>query len=169
MFKKVFIVFYYLLFMRVKRVVIFIILLGLLIAFSVYSNKDSDVGYEKEKCFVDRVIDGDTLICDNRTIRLLGIDTPEKGEEYYEEAKDFLEQIEGKEIFILRDFNDLGKYKRELRYVFYEDRLINVEILEQGLGKSFMTENLKYEEKLLNAEGLARRNCLGIWKKSCSS
>ncbi len=126
-----------------------------------------EVDYDLEDCFVNRVIDGDTLVCDNETIRLLGIDTPERGEEYYQEAKDFLKQVEEKNIKILRDWEDLGKYKRKLRYVFYKDRLINIEILEYGLAKAFIIEDLKYKEKIINAEEFARGNCLGIWKGDC--
>jgi len=154
-----------------KRVLIFlviVILLGVLSVYYPYLTGEAvfDSGnYEKEKCFVERVIDGDTLVCDNETIRLLGIDTPEKGEEYYQEAKDFLKQVEGREIEILRDWENLGKYKRKLRYVFYEDRLINIEILEQGLAKAFIIEDLKYKDKILKAEKFAKENCMGLWKE----
>ena len=159
--------------MVLKRFLVFvgiIFLLGLLSVYYpyltgevVFDSKD----YEKEKCFVNRVIDGDTLVCDNETIRLLGIDTPEKGEEYYQEAKDFLKQVENENIEILRDWEDLGKYKRKLRYVFYNGRLINIELLEQGLAKAFIIEDLKYKDKILKAEKFAKENCLGLWEKSC--
>ena len=43
------------------------------------------------KARVRRVIDGDTIVAESRSIRLLGINTPERGEEYYLEAKEFLE------------------------------------------------------------------------------
>ena len=157
-----------------KRVIIFfgiIVLLGLLSWFYPYLTGEEELiknqDYEMEKCFVGRVIDGDTLVCDNETIRLLGIDTPERGEEYYQEAKDFLRIVEGKEVEILRDWDDLGKYKRKLRYIFYEGRLINVEIVEQGLATAFMTDDLRYEEKFFQAEDYALENCLGFWKKGC--
>ena len=43
---------------------------------------------------VSRVIDGDTFeLCSGETARLLCVDTPEKGEEGYEEAKVFLEDL----------------------------------------------------------------------------
>jgi micrococcal nuclease len=151
-----------------KRALIFIgiiILLGLLSVY--YPDSNDKQEYEKEPCFVNRIIDGDTLVCNNETIRLLGIDTPEKGEEGYQEATDFLKQVENKEIEILRDWENLGKYKRKLRYVFYEDRLINIEILELGLGRAFIIEDLKYENKIIIAENFAKDNCLGVWEGEC--
>jgi micrococcal nuclease len=156
-----------------KRLLIFLIILILLFGlayFYPYLNGEKEifpVKYEKEKCFVDRIIDGDTLVCNNETIRLLGIDTPEKGEKYFQEAKDYLSFVDKKEIEILRDWDDLGKYKRKLRYVFYGDRLINVEIVEQGLAIAFMTENLIYEDKIFSAEEIAKKNCLGLWEDGC--
>ena len=162
-----------------KRVLIFfgiILCLSLLSIFYPYFTGEKSFGeveYEKEEAFVTRVIDGDTLVYEinniSYTCRLLGINTPEKGEEYYLEAKDFLKQIEGKEVLVLRDWEDLGKYKRKLRYVFYEGRLINIEILERGLGVVFITENLKYENKFFKAEEFAQKNCFGIWEEDCAN
>lgn len=153
----------------IKRVLIFlgiILFLALLSVYYPYLTGEKEVfgkDYEKESCFVNRVIDGDTLVCDNETIRLLGIDTPEKGEEYYQEAKDFLKQVEGKEVEVLRDWENLGKYKRKLRYVFYNGRLFNIELLEQGLAKAFIIEDLKYKDKIVQAEKFAKDNCLVLW------
>ena len=157
-----------------KRVLIF---LGIVLSLSLLSiyypyltgeKTINPVEYERETIFVERVIDGDTLVDSNGTVyRLLGIDTPERGEEYYQEAKDFLSLFEGKDVEILRDWEDLGKYKRKLRYIFYEDRLINVEIIEQGFGKAFIIEDLKYKDKILKAEKFAKENCVGIWEEDC--
>ena len=155
--------------MVLKRVLIFLGIILFLALLSVYypyltGEKEISKDYEKEKCFVNRVIDGDTLVCNNDTIRLLGIDTPERGEEYYQEAKDFLKQVEGKDVEVLRDWEDLGKYKRKLRYIFYNNRLINVELLEQGLAKAFIIEDLKYKAKIVQAEKFAKDNCLVLWR-----
>lgn len=161
----------------VKRLLIFLgIILGLslLSIFYPYLTGEKSINpveYEREEAFVTRVIDGDTLVYEinniSYTCRLLGIDTPEKGEEYYQEAKDFLKQVENENIEILRDWEDFGKYKRKLRYVFYNGRLINIELLEQGLAKVFIIEDLKYKDKILKAEKFAKENCLGLWKESC--
>ena len=99
-------------------------------------------------------------------IRFLGINTPEKGKAYYEEAKDFLKEIENKSVRLLRDFENLDRYNRSLRYVFYNNKIMNVEILQEGFGTSFMVNGLKYENKLKNAEKFAIDNKIRLWKKS---
>jgi len=159
--------------MKIKRLLIFLVIIVILALFSVYYPKltgkavnDDNQNYEKENCFVERVIDGDTIVCGNQTIRLLGINTPEKKMPYYEEAKDYLKQTENKSVEILRDFEDADKYDRELRYVFYENRLLNAEILQEGLATSFMLEGLKYEDKFRNAENYARNNEVRLWERS---
>ncbi len=123
--------------------------------------------YEKESAFVIKIIDGDTVETNLGTIRFLGINTPEKGKPYYQEAKDFLiKNIENKSVEILRDATDTDQYKRKLRYVFYDNRLINVEILEKGLATSFMLDGLIYENKLKTAEAFAKKNEIGLWERS---
>ncbi len=75
MFKKVAVIF-----VLLKRVIIFLLIVILLGFLSIYHFKLTDEEdwkgkeYEKEKCFVNRVIDGDILGCNNETIRLFGID-----------------------------------------------------------------------------------------------
>ncbi|MFA7708471.1 MAG: hypothetical protein WCX73_05970 [Candidatus Pacearchaeota archaeon] len=69
--------------MKIKRLLVFFLVIILLSILSIYYpkftgevvNNSNSQNYEKESCFVNRVIDGDTLVCDNQTIRLLGINT----------------------------------------------------------------------------------------------
>jgi len=162
--------------MRFKRLLVFvliIILLGLLsiyleegISFRAVFGDDSELVYEFEEVFVERVIDGDTISTDIGDIRLLGINTPERGQAYYDEAKDFLKEIENKSVLVLRDIEDIDKYDRKLRYVYHEDRIMNIEILEKGLGTSFMLDGLNLEDKLIRAEQFAMNSKIGLWKKS---
>jgi len=157
-----------------KRVFIFCLILILLGILSIYYPKLTGKGinikeenYKKELVFIREIIDGDTIEMDNgEKIRLFGINTPEKGKYYYDEAKDFLKEIENQTIFVLRDREDYDRYNRMLRYVFYEDRLLNIEILEKGFATCFMIEDLKYKEKLEKAEKFARDNEVGLWEKS---
>lgn len=165
-----------------KRLLVFlliIILLGLLSYYYPYLtgevvNNSSSGSYQRESAYVTRIVDGDTIHINlngnDETVRFLGINTPEKGKEYYKEAKDFLiKNIENNSVEILRDITDKDQYGRKLRYIFYDNRLINVEILENGLATSFMLDNLIYETKLKNAENFAKNNRIGLWERSSSN
>lgn len=149
-----------------------IIILGLIAYYYPYITGkivNNKVSYEREKAFVLRVVDGDTIETNVGTVRLLGINTPEKGKAYYSDAKDSLRsEIENKSVELLRDGDDTDKYNRKLRYVFLGDRLINVEVVERGLATTFMIDNLNedYKNKFVSAEKFARQNAVDLWKKS---
>lgn len=68
---------------------------------------------------VSRVIDGDTVELGNgRTVRLVGIDTPERGECGFDQATSTLVQlVEGKSVRLVRSDEDTDRYGRLLRYV----------------------------------------------------
>src|SRR3989344_5970003 len=77
----------------------------------------------KETAFVSRVIDGDTievLIGEKKeSVRLLGINTPERGEVLYEEAKKFLEELSlNKSVRLEFGRDKYDRYNRTLAYVF---------------------------------------------------
>lgn len=64
------------------------------------------------------------------------------------------------------------KYDRLLRYIFCQNRLLNEEILKQGLAHFYSYQEDKYTATLKNAEEKAQEIGLGIWEKSennCSS
>ena len=163
--------------MKAKRLFIFFLVILLLSIFSILYPQltgqiTKQVEYEKEPATLLRVIDGDTIVVSGNTIgnnthiRMLGINTPEKKMPFSGEAANFLKQFENKTIFLLRDKEDTDKYQRKLRYIFYEDRFINKEILENGFANAYMIEDLKYAEELKLAEKTARLNEKGIWIKS---
>lgn len=97
---------------------------------------------------------------------MLGINTPEKSQQGYQEAKDFLKQFENKEIQLERTVEDKDMYGRALRYVFYKERFLNKEILELGLAHFYTYNEDKYTSELKKAEENARQQELGFWKKS---
>lgn len=74
-----------------------------------------------KKYKVVKVIDGDTIKLSNgTTVRLIGIDTPEKGKCGYAEAKKKLTKlVQGKKVTVPnpKSVKDKDKYGRALRYV----------------------------------------------------
>lgn len=90
--------------------------------------------------YVMDVIDGDTFrIASGHTIRLLCIDTPEKGQSGYEEAKLFLESIIlNKEVNLTSIGDDRDVYGRLLRYVYIDNTLINREIILNNHSKLYI-------------------------------
>jgi len=167
--------------MKLKRLFIFLIIIVLLGFLAYYyplvqslttgKSISNNPEYQKEPAVVTRVVDGDTIHVNingtDETIRLLGMNTPEHNQPYYQEAKDFLiNNIENKSVELLRDTTDTDRYQRKLRYIYYKDSLVNVELVQQGLAPTFMLDGLKYKDKFTNAENFARQNNLNLWKKS---
>ncbi|MDP1728655.1 MAG: thermonuclease family protein, partial [archaeon] len=134
--------------MSAKRITIFLLVLITLSLISIYyptltGNATKSTEYPLEEAILNRVIDGDTIevtgpvIGEKTHIRMLGINTPEKKMPFSNESTSFLKQFEGKPIILERDWEDTDKYKRKLRYVFYDNRLINQEILENGFANTY--------------------------------
>lgn len=114
---------------------------------------------------VERVVDGDTVVLDNgEKIRFLGINTPEKGEFYKQEAMDFTSQVENKTVKV--EILEKDKYGRSLGYIFYNGKLLNEELLRNGFASIFIYTDDKYSNRLRKAEKEARDSEIGIWKKS---
>jgi endonuclease YncB( thermonuclease family) len=114
---------------------------------------------------VEKVVDGDTIVLDNgEKIRFLGINTPEKGEFYKEEAMKFTSQIENQTVRV--EITEKDKYGRSLGYVFYNGKLLNEELLRNGFASLFVYTPDKYFDRLRKAEKEAIDSEVGIWKKS---
>lgn len=113
---------------------------------------------EHESALVERVVDGDTLIANNESVRLLGINSPERGEEYYLEAKRFLENLTfNKPVKLEKTNQDKDKYGRKLRYIFVEGKNVNLEIVENGFANYYFPSGKDvYYEKFKNAW----KNCI---------
>lgn len=109
-----------------------------------------------ESAKVIEVIDGDTIKINNGdTIRLLHINTPEKSEKCYTEAKERLaELIYNKTIWLERDMQSLDQYDRKLRYIFLNYNVnpenyggfVNLMLVNEGLASVLIIEpNMKYK------------------------
>ncbi len=118
---------------------------------------------EKEKMVLKRAIDGDTFESeDGRTFRMVNINTPEKKEFIYTEAKNFLSQFENVTLEI--DIVGADAYGRVLARAYSPDYL-NLKIIEVGLGHVLLVQD--DETKMFHdAQERAFKSEIGIWKRS---
>lgn len=115
---------------------------------------------------VIRVIDGDTIETDNGLIvRLKGINTPEKNEDYYQNAKEFLEKLTLNKTIQIEN-HGIDKYQRTLGYIYTEKELVNSRVIKAGLATSYYYEEDSHFNEILEAENIARESGLNLWKKS---
>ncbi len=155
--------------MKIKRILAFIAVIIIVVNLAYYYPTLTGKGlYNAETITVTRAIDGDTFETEAGDVRLLCINTPEKNKPFYAEAKTKLAEFEGEDVQILRDKDDKDQYNRKLRFVFYKNRFIDKELLEEGLASLYMCEGLRYEADLKKAEEKAMGQGKGIWKKSTS-
>jgi len=124
------------------------------------------------------VIDGDTLsvMVDDQavTVRLLGIDTPEKAggprpaECFGAEASAFVEQLvpEGSLIALTRDVETRDQYGRLLAWVHRADGLfVNLAMVESGHAEPlFFAPNNELEPLFVTAGWRAHREQRGYWQ-----
>jgi micrococcal nuclease len=127
---------------------------------------DSGSGIPNSTTEVVRVVDGDTfVITSGEKVRLIGVDTPETSEPYYEEATDYLSaQVLGKEVLLEGDTSETDKYGRLLRYVWADGLLVNERLVREGFAEAKAYEpDVRYRDRFEEAEEYARQNGLGIW------
>jgi micrococcal nuclease len=136
--------------------------------------QDNQLGFEKVK--VKRVVDGDTIeLEDGRKLRYIGIDTPEtkhptKGQECFgeEASQKNKELVEGKIIALEKDVNDTDRYGRLLRYVWLEEKMINLTLVELGLAHAVSyPPDVAHQEEFRMAESQARAYQKGLWGADC--
>ena len=127
-------------------------------------NPSNNSGYEQ--ALVTSVIDGDTVeLADGRHVRYLGIDTPEVGDYYAEEAtarnRDL---VEGKTIELQRGSRDQDEYGRLLRYVYVDGTFVNAELVAEGYATAYIFDpDDRYSQILVQLEQYARMRELGLW------
>jgi micrococcal nuclease len=124
---------------------------------------------------VTRVVDGDTIHVDldgtDTTIRLIGIDTPEKEgpytheECYGREASAYTERaLAGREVQLEFDVERTDRYDRTLAYVWLDGELFDERIVADGYAVvATFPPNVKYADRFLSAQRAARDGGLGLW------
>jgi len=156
-----------------KKSLIFLLILTIFISSCTTGQVTTEIKEAKLEgpYLVTYVVDGDTAdvnISGNiERIRFSGINTPEKKECYYQEAKDRLKElILDKKVYIQKDISDRGKYGRLLRYVYENNTLINQLLVEEGYARvyhKYRNDTSKYYQ-LARTESIAIQNNIGLWK-----
>ncbi len=135
------------------------------------------LGTAEEEYFVKRVVDGDTIVVkrngEEYRVRMIGIDTPETvhpskpvecfGFEATEKLKSLIEE---KNVTLKPDKtqDDIDRYGRLLRYVYFDDKDINLLMIKEGYAfeYTYMIPYIKQEEYIA-AQRSARENDVGLW------
>lgn len=116
---------------------------------------------------VERIVDGDTIYLSNgEKVRLLGLNSPEKGFCYYLEATEFLRNLIGdSEISLKSDKTnqDKDRYGRLLRYIYVNGEMLNIKIVQEGYAKYMENYPIIYSSEFAEAENQAREAGKGLW------
>jgi endonuclease YncB( thermonuclease family) len=123
-----------------------------------------------ETAVVAWIYDGDTIEVEQsgilRDVRLMGINAPEEGECYYEEALRFLiETTKGHEVELR--VVDTDQFDRSLAYVTLGEKQVNLELVDGGFAIATTpaaTDAAGID--LLEAEERARTGNVGLWSST---
>lgn len=134
----------------------------------------------RETAQVTHVYDGDTIkLADGRKLRLIGINTPERGrdgkpnEPFYLAAKKQLQDIISKsnnKVKIVFGEDKRDRYKRLLAHIFtINNENITKTLIQKGMGFAVVIPpNIHFLSCYQHAEQLAKKNKRGIWNHQYS-
>ena len=128
-------------------------------------------GGGSSRAVVARVIDGDTIqLVDGRRVRLVQIDTPEKGKECYgNDASALTRRLipPGTRVRIEQDpaLDQVDRYQRKLAYVWKGDEDVNVTLVREGAAGVWFYGGRRgrHANELLRAVDQARKASRGLW------
>ena len=117
---------------------------------------------------IPNIIDGDTIIIKNKSIRFHGIDTPEKKQICYKnseqykcgkEATDALIKKINKNQVLCKVHKKLDRYKRYIGVCFSEKINLNKWMVRNGYAVAYR----RYSKDYIKDEKYAKKNKLGLW------
>lgn len=116
------------------------------------------------------VVDGDTVILeDGRRVRYLGTNTPERGEQLYQQAGDLNKSlVMGKTVRMeFEGDKDSDAYGRLLAYVYVGDQMINGRLISEGMAHAFFIgQKGRHNDLFLRLQAEARQRGVGMWADS---
>ena len=127
---------------------------------------------------VERVIDGDTIHVrvegKSRTVRLIGVDTPEtvhptRAVQYFgQEASAFTKAaLEGKTVLLQEDRtgDTVDRYGRWLRYVLLDGQNFNARLIRDGYAHAYRRFPFSKRTEFIRLEQQARQRGIGLWNR----
>lgn len=112
------------------------------------------------------IYDGDTVVVDEggeTTIRLVGINSPDRGECFYDESTRYLIDTLKNQTVAIDEVGD-DQYGRTLAYLWLEDDLVNLGLVAAGYAIATTTdEGRQYGADLIEAEEEAFSAKAGLW------
>ena len=133
------------------------------------SQQERSLEPERVAATVLRVIDGRTIIIDDgqgeQTVRLIGIKALDFRDPFFDFSREVVQSwIEGKSVMLESDQLERDSQGRLLRYVFFENIMINAALMLNGLA-TIETElpNVRYDNYLKQMQLQARESEVGIW------
>lgn len=122
---------------------------------------------QSASCVVSHVVDGDTFYCrDDRKVRLIGMDSPERRQTFGPVARQALIAMlpSGNAVRLERDVVPTDQYGRTLAYVWIGSSMVNEAMVRDGWAVLYtVPPNVKYAERLGRAQKEARARGTGLW------
>jgi endonuclease YncB( thermonuclease family) len=121
---------------------------------------------------VTRILDADKIEIDNRRMRLLGVNAPEKihvgntAHCYSDEATHFLEALlSDKKVTYSYDitYGRRDRFGDRRIYLYYNGIFVNAELIEKGQAFADTSKNYSAREEFISLQQIALRKHLGLW------
>jgi micrococcal nuclease len=174
---------------KTKSPILTLIALLILLIFSYFNSNEIENGQvdltsqtnqtseQSEKALVVKIVDGDTVDVqipgqiDTERIRIIGINTPEKDQCYFNEANEKATTLlKDQEILLEKDDSqgDKDKYGRTLSHILINDTNYGEIMIKEGFAKEYTyNKPYKYQSVFKEAQDFAMENDLGIWSIVC--
>lgn len=158
---------------------LFVVICLMMTGCSSMESEITNKGYNKVEVTLEKAIDGDTISVNyqnkKENVRFLLVDTPETshprlGEQPFgQEAKEFTANLVESAEKLELEF-DIGqnrdKYGRLLAYVYVDGKMLQEELLKQGLARvAYIYEpNTRYVDSFTEIQKTAQSEGIGIWE-----
>jgi micrococcal nuclease len=99
-------------------------------------------------------------------VRYIGIDTPERGDCFYEKATQAnRDLVAGRRVRLVQDVDRQDRYGRLLAHVYREDGIhVNAELVRRGYAAQLtIPPNVAFAEQFGRLAGQARNREAGLW------